>query len=166
MIAERFNARGHGRRGLAPYLHLGVREVWRYRASRYSVVLDGEEMVSDALLIAFANGREYGNRIVLAPHAQMDDGKLEAMVVEDRSPIRRLWAARHLPLGTADKATRVITRSIVSATIRTDGPILYHVDGEVGRAADSVRVSIRPRALKIRVPNSPTHQFTHAPILK
>src|SRR3954453_13393568 len=132
VIAERFNNRAMGRRGMGPYVAIGLREAFRYRAARYRIVLDGQEVHSSALLIAFANGREYGNGIRLAPHARMDDGKLEALVVEDRHPISRLWCGRHLVLGTADRASRVFARSIREAAIETDGEILYHVDGEIG----------------------------------
>jgi YegS/Rv2252/BmrU family lipid kinase len=150
VVAEQFNLRTLGRRGMGPYVRIGLRQTFRYRAADYRIVLDGEEMVSRALLIAFANGREYGNRIRLAPHARMDDGKLEAMVVEDRAPFARLWSGRHLALGTANKAPRVIARSIESARIESEGELLYHVDGEVGRAQGSVTVRIRPHALIVK----------------
>jgi len=152
VVAEQFNLQTLGRRGMGPYVRIGLRETFRYRAARYRILLDGEELVSNALLIAFANGREYGNRIRLAPHARMDDGKLEAMVVEDRRPFSRLWAGRHLALGTADKAARIVARSIQSARVETDGEMLYHLDGEIGRASGSIDVRIRPKALMVRVP--------------
>lgn len=152
VVAQQFNLQALGRRGMGPYVRIGLRETFRYRAVRYRIVLDHEEMVTDALLIAFANGREYGNRIRLAPHARMDDGRLEAMVVEDRRPLARLWSGRHLALGTADKAPRVIARSIQSARVEADGELLYHRDGEVGRAQGSITVRIREKALTVRVP--------------
>jgi diacylglycerol kinase (ATP) len=152
VVAEQFNVRSLGKRGMGPYVWIGIRETFRYRAGTYRVTLDGEERVSNALVIAFANGREYGNRIRVAPQALVDDGKLEAVVVEDRGLFSRLWTSRHLALGTADKAARVLLRSIESARIETDGDILYHVDGEVGRARGAVTVRIRPRVLKVRVP--------------
>ena len=154
VIAEQFNSQTIGRRGMGPYVRIGMREVFRYRAARYRVMLDAEELVSDALLIAFANGREYGNRIRLAPHARMDDGRLEAMVVEDRPVLSRLWCSRHLALGTAHRASRVTARSIQSATIETEGDVLYHVDGEIGRATNRVSVRILPGILKVRVSTS------------
>jgi diacylglycerol kinase family enzyme len=105
VVAEEFNARGTiGNRGMGPYVRIGIRQVFRYRAGTYRVTLDGDEFVSNALVIAFANGREYGNRIRVAPQALVDDGKLEAVVMEDRGPLSRLWAGRHLALGTADKS--------------------------------------------------------------
>lgn len=152
VIAEQFNLRGLGNRGMVPYVRIGIRETFRYRAGTYRVTLDGEELISNALLIAFANGREYGNRIRVAPQALVDDGKLEAVVVEDRGAFSRLWTSRHLALGTAHKAARVAVRSIEAARVETDGEILYHVDGEVGRAHGVVAVRIRPRLLKVRVP--------------
>ncbi|HEX6465517.1 MAG TPA: diacylglycerol kinase family protein [Vicinamibacterales bacterium] len=152
-IAEQFNTRGRlGRRGLGGYVRIGLRECFRYRARHYRVTLDGELIATDALVIAFANGREYGNRIRLAPQARMDDGKLEAIIADDRPPVSRLLAVRHLAVGTADRAPRVTRRSVTSAVVETDGEILYHVDGEIGRARDRVEVRIRPRALKVRVP--------------
>jgi diacylglycerol kinase family enzyme len=81
----------------------------------------------------------------------MDDGKLEAMVVEDRNPLARLWCGRHLATGTADKAARVIRRSIESATVESDGEMPYHLDGEIGRAHGSIAVRIRPKLLTVRV---------------
>ena len=152
VIAEQFNQQTLGRRGMGPYIRIGLRETFRYRAARYRIRLDDEDIVSNALLIAFANGREYGNRIRLAPHARMDDGKLEAMVVEDRWLFSRLWSGRHLALGTADKAPRIIARSIESARVESDGEMLYHLDGEIGRASGSISVRIRPKALIVRVP--------------
>jgi YegS/Rv2252/BmrU family lipid kinase len=153
VIAEQFNAQGRlGRRGLGPYVRIGLRECFTYEGRHYKVSLDGEEIATRALVIAFANGREYGNHVRLAPKARMDDGKLEALVVEDRPPLLRLLAARHLALGTADRAPKITHRSITSATVETDGEILYHVDGEIGRAQNRVDVRIRPGALKVRVP--------------
>jgi diacylglycerol kinase (ATP) len=152
VVAEQFNLQGSlGNRGMGPYVRIGLRETFRYRAGTYRVTLDGEEIVSNALVIAFANGREYGNRIRMAPQAMVDDGKLEAVVVADRGPLMRIWAGRHLALGTADRAAGVVLRSIEWARVETDGDIIYHLDGEVGRARGSVTVRIRPGVLKVRV---------------
>jgi YegS/Rv2252/BmrU family lipid kinase len=152
VVAEGFNARSLGRRGLGPYVQIGLREALRYRACTYRIRLDDETFDSTALLIAFANGRQYGNNIRLAPRAVMDDGRLEAMVVEDRHPLSRLWSGRRLALGTADKAPRIIARSIQSALIECDGEMLYHLDGEIGRALGSISVRIHPGLLTVKVP--------------
>jgi YegS/Rv2252/BmrU family lipid kinase len=152
VIAQQFNARAQGQRGMWPYVRIGLAQAWRYRGERYRVTLDDESLESDALLIAFANGREYGNKLRLAAHARLDDGKLEAVVVADRRPLARLWSGRHLALGTTHRASGVMFRSVGRAEIHADRPILYHVDGEPALGGCSVTVSIRPGALRVRVP--------------
>jgi diacylglycerol kinase family enzyme len=129
---------------------IGVREGCRYCGQDYDVELDGDCRPVRALLIAFANGGEYGNGVRLSAHARLDDGLLDALVVEDRSVVARFWHARHLAAGTADRAPRVHARQVRHAVIRSAEVMEYHVDGEPGTADGPIEVTIRPRALRIR----------------
>jgi diacylglycerol kinase (ATP) len=156
IIAQQFNSRSLGQRGLWPYIRIGLSQAFRYRGVHYRVTLDNETSEAEALLIAFANGKEYGNKLQLAPHARLDDGRLEAVVVADRPPLARLWSGRHLPFGTPHRASGVTFKSIRSAKIEADAPILYHVDGEPGLADRSLAVGIRPGVLRVRVPQGGT----------
>jgi YegS/Rv2252/BmrU family lipid kinase len=152
VVAEQFNRRGQGRRGMGPYLQIAARELIRYKGLRYRLLLDGEEIVADALLVAFANGREYGNRFRLAPGALMDDGKLETIVVRDRPLLSRLWSCRHIALGRIERTPGVIVRGVERATLETDGDIVYHLDGEIGRGHGRIDIRVLPKALVVRVP--------------
>jgi diacylglycerol kinase (ATP) len=149
-IATLFNVRARGARGLLPYILIGVREGYRYCCQDYEIELDGERRPVRALLIAFANGGEYGNGIRLSAGAKLDDGLLDATIVEDRSVVTRFWHARHLARGAADRAPRVLSRQIRRAVVRSAGGMEYHVDGEPGRADERIEVTIRPRALLIK----------------
>jgi len=152
LVAEQFNARSLGRRGMLPYVQIAARELLFYKGLRYRVLLDEEELVTNALLIAFANGREYGNRIRLAPGARMDDGRLEAIVVADRSPLARLWSCRFVALGRMERTPGVIVRGVTTASIETDADMVYHLDGEIGHARGRIDVRVLPAALQVRVP--------------
>lgn len=147
VIARRFNQRARGSRGPLPYFVIGVTEGCRYRGAEYDVDLDGESRTLKALLIAFANGQEYGVGARLSAGARLDDGLLNAVVVEDRSILARFWHARYLKAGTPERAPRVIARPVRHASIRRKGPIEFHVDGEMGTAEGEVEVSVRPGAL-------------------
>ena len=149
-IARRFNERGKGARGPGPYFVIGVSEGWRYRAQDYEVELDGERFKTRALLIAFANGQEYGTGARLCAAACLDDGLLDAIVVEDRSVIARFWHARLLASGNPGRAPRVTTRHVRHALVRSEAAMEYHVDGEVDRIEGEIEVSIRPGALWIQ----------------
>ena len=149
-IARLFNERRREKGGKWPYIAIGVREGYGYRSQKYQLELDGTARRTRALLIAFANGREYGMGARISPNALLDDGWLEATVVEDRPFLARFLHARHLASGSVDRAPRVYAQQVRRAVVTTDGPIEYHVDGEPGVARDRVEVSILPGALKVR----------------
>jgi diacylglycerol kinase (ATP) len=149
-IARLFNERSKGSRGRWPYVAIGMREGCRYRSDLYEIELDGEPCRVRALLVAFANGREYGMGARLAPDARLDDGLLDARVVEDRSLAARFWHARHVLTGRVERAPRILSRRVRHAVVRGAGPLEYHVDGEPGMAGGQVEVTIRPHALLVK----------------
>jgi YegS/Rv2252/BmrU family lipid kinase len=149
-VAALFNARGAGARGAWPYLMIGVREGCTYCALDYDVQLDGDGRKYKALLIAFANGTEYGLGARIAPGASLDDGLLDVIIVEDASLIARFWHARHLALGRPELAPPVTMRRVTRAVIEADGEMEFHVDGEPGLASRRIEVEILPGALLIR----------------
>ena len=149
-VAALFNARGAGRRGGWPYIVIGVREGCRYSGVQYTIDLDGDRRSVKALLISFANGREYGIGARIAPLAQLDDGLLDATIVETRPVLTRFWHARHMALGTPHRSPSVLTRQIRRAVVEATVPMEFHVDGEPGITEGPVEVTVRPGALKVR----------------
>jgi diacylglycerol kinase (ATP) len=87
----------------------------------------------------------------IAPQARLDDGLLEACIVEDRPVVARFLHARHLALGSIERAPRMVLRCVRSATVESNRPIVYHLDGETGIAEGRLNVSIEPGALKVKV---------------
>ncbi len=150
-IAECFNGLGRGQRGRWPYIRLGLREARLYRARKYDVTLDGvtRRQVA-ALLIAFANGREYGMGACISPGALLDDGLLDATIVEDRPVLSRLIDARHLLTRSVPRAPGVTIAQVRTACVASDAPLQYHVDGEPGTATGRVDITIVPGALRVR----------------
>lgn len=149
-VAALFNQRAAGTRGGWPYILIGIREGCRYCASEYRVTLDGSSRTHRALLMAFANGREYGLGARIAPDARLDDGWLDVLIAEDRGILARFWSVRHLVRGTPQRAAQVTTCRIKHAIVEADGDIELHVDGEPGMAKQRVEVDILPGALLIR----------------
>ena len=149
-VAALFNERAAGSRGAWPYLVIGVREGCTYCALDYDVQLDGDPRKYKALLIAFANGREYGLGARIAPDARLDDGLLDVIIVEDAGLLARFWHARHLARGTPELAPPVTTRRVTRAVIEAAGEMEFHVDGEPGTARDRIEVEVVPGALAIR----------------
>lgn len=141
-----FNQRS--KRGLRGYLQELFSTVWSYRVERYELVVGGVTTDQERFLIAFANGREYGNNMVLAPDADPTDGWLDVVTVEGGGPIRQLWRARRLAFGHGRPAQGVFWGRCQSAVV-TGNRLVCHVDGETFVTSGTVEVRIDPGAIQV-----------------
>ena len=146
-----FNKRPRGRRGMLPYVTIAARELFTYKSPEYVVTVDGETVRLRALLIAFANSRQYGNGAIIAPSARLDDGKLTLVIVQEQSPLTTVWEARRLFSGALEKSAGVTIRQVTQVTIATERPLRFHVDGEpITEECTTLTVRVHPRALRVR----------------
>jgi YegS/Rv2252/BmrU family lipid kinase len=152
-IAHQFAATGLVRRGFRRYLEIAGREIFRRSSREHQITIDGQRRQSHVLLVAIANGRQYGNGALIAPNARIDDGRLDVVIVDDRSP----WAVlRHVPKLFRGRLADVPGVTMTSAThvqIIASESIIFHVDGEPCVGGLSVSSRIRPGALRVRVSN-------------
>jgi diacylglycerol kinase (ATP) len=154
-IARAFAAVGRARRGFLRYGAIVVNELRRYECGTYTVTLDPADdragpVTYRAFLLTFANGRQWGNGAIIAPAAELDDGALDAVVVEDRGTAAVLRSIPRLFGGTITAAPGVSTSRVQAATVTGTGPLVYHADGEPHVGGPSLQVSVRPRMLRLR----------------
>jgi YegS/Rv2252/BmrU family lipid kinase len=150
-VALRFNTHARDRRGLLPYLALGLQAVWRDPGRDYTIRLDGEPVRRRALLVFCANGQQYGSGARMIPAARLDDGVLDLMVVGDRPRLARLWLARRVLTGSLPAAPDVLVRQVRSFEITADGPLRFHVDGEPVLGDGALAGRVHSRVLRVRV---------------
>lgn len=150
-VAHEFASNGLVKRGFARYLAIAARELFTFQPDDHTIVIDGVGSRSRALVVAIANGRQYGNGATIAPHARIDDGRLDVVVVAYRSPVETLLEAPLLFAGRVAGVRGVTMATAAAVEITSARPVIYHVDGEpfVGGASLSARV--RPQALRVRV---------------
>jgi diacylglycerol kinase (ATP) len=130
------------------------RRLYAYEAGSYELSLDGSPQTGRCFLLTFANGREYGNGIVIAPDADLSDGLLDVVIVGDGGPLRQLWRARRLVMGRTRPADGVTRCRIRTARISGAG-LLCHLDGETCDVAGPIDVSVESGALNVAVPERP-----------
>jgi len=152
VIASRFAVRGIRRRGPLAYLQLSTAELLRYRAQAYTLTLDGETFDRRALLVAFANGRQYGNRVLIAPGAKLDDGLLEVVIIEELSMLAIVWRLPSLFRGTLAPGAGVTMRAATTLQITAPDHIPFHVDGEPRLGGREIVVTTHRGALVVRAP--------------
>lgn len=151
-----FHERGaqSGRRGVLTYVWLSMRMLFSHEASPFILDCEGTRMEGRAFLVAMANGRQYGGGAVVAPRARLDDGLLDFFVIDEAPPLEILLAAPRAFLGTIEGFRRYRHVQARSAQLRFEAPVEYHCDGEPEGREDSLRIEVRPRALRVRVPSA------------
>lgn len=151
-VAHRFATDGLVRRGFFRHLEIAAQELFSYKPDRYTVVTDGAAVCVEALLIAIANGRQYGNGAVIAPAAQLTDGRLDVVVVARRSTLAAIAQVPRVFLGQIDRLEGVTCVPAVDIEVRSAHPMVYHVDGEPFVGGASIVARPHPRALRVMAP--------------
>ena len=153
-VAYRFAEDGLVRRGFLRYLEIAAQELFTYTPESHTVVTDGVTTRMNALIIAIANARQYGNGALIAPDARLDDGRLDVVMIAGRSPLAAIVQAPRLFMGQIAKVRGVIQRYAQEIEITSSAPMVYHVDGEPFVGGASIRARSRASALRVMVPAS------------
>jgi len=150
-VALRFAANGLVRRGFLRYLEIAAQELFS-RSEVHTIVTDGTSIRVDAMIIAIANARQYGNGALIAPAARLNDGRLDVVIIERRSPFAALVHAPRLFTGQIARVRGVTHRHAQDIEVTSAGPMMYHVDGEPFIGGASITARSRPGALRVMIP--------------
>lgn len=154
------HARRGGRRGILTYVRLSLLAVWRYAPLPLRVGADGAgahdaspgfAFEGRALLVACANGRQYGAGAVVAPRARLDDGRLDVVTIAATSPAAVLLQIPRIFSGTLERFSAYRAGFLSKGRIACDRPFPFHRDGEPEDEVTRLDLDLLPRALGIRV---------------
>jgi YegS/Rv2252/BmrU family lipid kinase len=137
--------------GRSRYLLSAIRALAGFHAIRATITpSDGEAplRIDKALLACVLNTRSYGAGLALAPDAQIDDGLLDLVLVEDLPLWEILGLLPKLATRGELKTKRVTRRSVACVRIETDPPRHFHGDGEI-LGTTPVEISVVPRACRV-----------------
>jgi diacylglycerol kinase (ATP) len=125
-----------------------------HRAIGVAAEFPGSDLPSievNSLLAAVLNTPTYGSGIRLASDARLDDGWLDAVMVEDLSAFQVLRLLPRL-LKSGELRTPHVHRVRVQAVkFTTDRPCLFHGDGEIFGPTPVV-IEVVPQAVRVLVP--------------
>jgi diacylglycerol kinase (ATP) len=140
--------------GNALYLYCALKQLGSYRGFSLESEADGRPQgKSDLLMLIVANARVFGGGFKVAPHADVEDGKLEAVSFGNMGFSGRVSALAGLLRGTHLAHPRVCAVSASRLVYRFPAPPSYETDGEWNRARSSeVVVECVPQALRVLVP--------------
>jgi diacylglycerol kinase (ATP) len=140
--------------GRARYVASALRAFCSHRAIGVRAEFPGSDlppMEVNSLLAAVLNTPTYGSGIRLAPGARLDDGWLDAVIVEDLSVFEVLKLLPPL-LKSGELRTPHVHRVRVEAVkFTTDRPCMFHGDGEI-LGPTPVEIEVVPQAVRVLVP--------------
>jgi diacylglycerol kinase family enzyme len=148
-VAAQFNAPGNRLRGPRSYVMLTARSLMTYQPHRYDIVTDGHRINVQALLVVIANVTEFGNRILIAPDARVDDGALDVVVVDERSRAATICRVPWLVTRSIHRSPAWSSRPGREIAIERQAPMMFHVDGESSRGATLHARSIQVPAVTL-----------------
>jgi diacylglycerol kinase (ATP) len=110
---------------------------------------------SKVLLLGFFNTPSYGAGLRVAPHAKLDDGRLELLAVADLNALEILALLPALIFFGELRTRRIQRFSITHAHIEAASPARFHGDGEI-LGMTPLEVEILPRFIRILAPKRST----------
>ena len=156
-VARRANALPRWLRGHGGYALALAPTIFRFGAFPLKILTatEGGDWTSRSdqptILVAFANTSTYGGGMKIAPHAKMDDGKLDVCVIGGLHPFKlacmfpTVYFGRHLSI------REVAYFQAPRARAETETLLDVYADGEFV-CRTPVEIGIAPRALKVLVP--------------
>ena len=141
-------------RGAGLYLRAVLQTLLRpAQVAHLTLVRDGQPLQRDAVLLSLGNGPRSGGQFVMVPGACADDGRFNYILARPMNRLKLLWRARHALRGERIPDPRFEYGEFSTLTIRSDIPLIAHIDGEPWLALeDAVReleVNVLPSALNV-----------------
>lgn len=146
-ISKRF-AEGN-KRGMKTYVENVIKECFSYKSSLYQITCNETCLNETAFLITCANASQYGNNAYIAPHASMQDGLLDIIIIKEfkmyESPFMlfQLFSKRI----DTNAHVRLIKTQELTIEREHEGPI--HCDGDPFEAGKKIKIELVPRKFKV-----------------
>jgi YegS/Rv2252/BmrU family lipid kinase len=135
-------------KGNAVYLYAALRALAAWKPARFEVTVDGTRHVAEGYSVAVGNSRTYGGGMMLLPHAELDDGKLDVLVVRDCPKLTALRGLAKVFKGAHLEVLDVQLLKGEVIEVSSDRPFVIYADGDpIGATPATMRVE--RRALRV-----------------
>ena len=149
-VAEKFS---HGsRRGFLSYARIVAEEYPAYKPKRYKIEINGKFIDTKALFIGFANSDQFGYGTSIAPHAKIDDGLLDVIIMQKPSVIEIPFLASLLYWRKIDLWKNIEIIKAANLVVEMEKGKWVNIDGEPMLLGEKLHIKVDPQSLNIIVP--------------
>jgi YegS/Rv2252/BmrU family lipid kinase len=138
-------------RGNLVYAYSALRVLATWKHARFTVTVDGVRHEFKGYSVAAANSKAFGGGMYFAPHAELDDGRLEVVMVAEQSKWRYLRGIVKVFKGTHLDDPAVTLTSGERIEVAADRPFMVYADGDP-LAGLPATITVTRRALLVISP--------------
>jgi len=149
-VAHRFSQ--GSRRGFLSYARIVAEEYPTYKPKKYNIRINGKVIKTRALFIGFANSDQFGYRASIAPHAKIDDGLLDIIIMKKPLVTEIPILASLLYWRKIDKWKHMEIIKASELTVEMKKKRWVNLDGEPMLLGEKLHIKVHPQSLNIVVP--------------
>ena len=134
-------------RGLTPYFLGLIKAIFHYKSTQLKITADGQEEEGQYLICSVANGRFIGGGIPICPKADIQDGKLDLVMIRN---VHRWQIPFYLPglMLSRDLNFRITRHRRISDIIIEGSHLRINIDGDI-KSVDRAEFRINPGSLML-----------------
>ncbi len=141
--------------GKLVYAYAAFRALAAWKPAAFKVTLDGGDPLEfTGYSVAVGNSQAFGGGMFIAPHAELDDGLLDVIVISDVGKLRFIKGLPAVFKGAHVEKDEVTELRAATVEISADRPFAVYADGE--HLTDlPAKLSTLPGALRVIAPPRP-----------
>lgn len=139
------------KRGLNTYIKIVLRELGKFKPQQYKITIDGKQHTEYAFLISVANASQWGNNAVIAPAANIQDGKMDVVIMNPFKFYHLPKMAYQMFTKTIHKNKRIQSFTASNVVIHRENKGAVHFDGEPTEMGTELNFKLYPASLNLLV---------------
>lgn len=138
-----------GKRGMRNYMKLIHKEYKKYQPINMEIAYGFFKIEKPLLQLAIANASQYGNNVLVAPNANLQDQLLDIAMI-NKIPVAQLPAFfMKLFSGHVHRSKYYSAFKTNQLKVKTSEPAHFHTDGDGKGMADAFEINLVPNCLRI-----------------
>jgi diacylglycerol kinase family enzyme len=134
--------------GRARFSAAAIAALKQYRNAPVSMKLDDDSSIDiNSNLVIVANGRFGGGGMMLAPHAELDDGFLDVIVTDGATRWDVIKELPRIQRGAHLRNPKVSAHRVRAISIRSEVPLAIDLDGEMVGYTNA-QIKVLPSAIR------------------
>lgn len=117
------------KRGLTTYLYEAFKGFMTFKSFSASVKVNTSQHRTDYFMLCFANTRQFGNNIIVAPNAKANDGLIDLVMIKKFPKILTPWLLFCFFVLKGKNSNYINYQQVRELEVCSSNPY-YHIDGE------------------------------------